>query len=574
MASLLLSKFCCISNVRTVALRKLPQHTTFRNFAEDVRQSVRRARQKTLREKIMAPAGEGAFTIGKGAIAGGAAVGVGALCYYGLGLSNEAGAAEKSIVSFSNIILLYILAFTIGKGAIAGGAAVGVGALCYYGLGLSNEAGAAEKSILWPEYVKKRIQTAYFYFGSSLVVTAASAMASFRSPTIMNIVTKNGLLGLAISLGAIMGTGILAQSIPYKDGFGTKQMAWLLHTGTLGAMLAPMCFMGGPILIRAAWYTAGIVGGLSTIAVCAPSEKFLTMGAPLGMGLGVVFASSIGSMLLPPTSAFGAGLYSISLYGGLLLFSAFMLYDTQRIIAQAERYPVNNYTTHPYDPINTVWPDYVKKRIRTTFFYVGGSLIITALSSLHAYSSLRFRPRFLGSFGVMIISGLIAQTLPYKEGIGFKKIAWFMYSQSIGVMTAQLMFTGGGTLIRAFCYSAGLIGGLSAIAVCAPTRKFLNMGAPLGMGLGVVIAASLGSIFIPSTTLHAVSLYGGLFVFSGFLLYDTQSIILQAEMYPIDPEAVGALPYDPINAAMLIYIDIINIFLHILSVLEDQDSRN
>lgn len=64
-----------------------------------------------------------------------------------------------------------------------------------------------------------------------------------------------------------MGTGMLAQSIEYKEGFGAKQMAWLLHTGVLGAMLAPMCFMGGPLLIRAAWYTAGVVGGLSTIAV-------------------------------------------------------------------------------------------------------------------------------------------------------------------------------------------------------------------------------------------------------------------------------------------------------------------
>lgn len=38
------------------------------------------------------------------------------------------------------------LAFNIGKGALAGGAVVGLGALCYYGLGLSNEAGALEKS--------------------------------------------------------------------------------------------------------------------------------------------------------------------------------------------------------------------------------------------------------------------------------------------------------------------------------------------------------------------------------------------------------------------------------------------
>jgi hypothetical protein len=41
-------------------------------------------------------------------------------------------------------------------------------------------------------------------------------------------------------------------------------------------------------------YTAGVVGGLSTVAVCAPSEKFLSIGGPLAIGLGVVFASSLG----------------------------------------------------------------------------------------------------------------------------------------------------------------------------------------------------------------------------------------------------------------------------------------
>lgn len=94
-------------------------------------------------------------------------------------------------------------------------------------------------------------------------------------------------------------------SVSLFTGFGAKQMAWLLHAGVMGAMVAPLCFLGGPILVRAAWYTAGVVGGLSTIAVCAPNDTFLYMGGPLAMGLGVVFCSSIGSMFLPPTTALG-----------------------------------------------------------------------------------------------------------------------------------------------------------------------------------------------------------------------------------------------------------------------------
>ena len=65
----------------------------------------------------------------------------------------------------------------------------------------------------------------------------------------------------------------------------------------MGAVIAPLTLLGGPLMMRAAWYTAGIVGGLSTVAMCAPSEKFLNMGGPLAVGFGVVFASSIGSYI-------------------------------------------------------------------------------------------------------------------------------------------------------------------------------------------------------------------------------------------------------------------------------------
>lgn len=156
-------------------------------------------------------------------------------------------------------------------------------------------------------------------------------------------------------MAALIGTSMVLQSIPYQPGFGAKQLAWITHSAMIGAVIAPMAFLGGPILLRAAWYTAGVVGGLSAVAICAPSEKFLNMGGPLAIGLGVVFASSIGTWFLPPTTALGAGLYSVALYGGLVLFSGFLLYDTQRIIHAAEKHPPDVYGfggVRPYDPVN------------------------------------------------------------------------------------------------------------------------------------------------------------------------------------------------------------------------------
>lgn len=244
-------------------------------------------------------------------------------------------------------------AFSMGQGALAGASALGLGALAYYGLGLSNQVGTVDRAVLWPEEVKERIRDTYAYFGASIGLTAASAAAVFKTPALLNIVARQGMVALGVSIAAMIGTGMFARSIPYEKGIGKKQLAWALHCGVIGAVIAPICILGGPILTRAAWYTAGMIGGLSTIAVCAPNEQFLKMGGPLAMGFGVVFASSIASVFLPPTTALGAGVYSIALYGGLILFGGFTLYDTQKIIHGAERNHTPGYAIQKYDPINS-----------------------------------------------------------------------------------------------------------------------------------------------------------------------------------------------------------------------------
>lgn len=56
-------------------------------------------------------------------------------------------------------------------------------------------------------------------------------------------------------------SGLLLRYIPYKEDFGRKQAAWLLHSGIWGALVASLCLLGGPVLIRVAWCSAGAVGG-------------------------------------------------------------------------------------------------------------------------------------------------------------------------------------------------------------------------------------------------------------------------------------------------------------------------
>merc|ERR1712215_110239 len=266
-------------------------------------------------------------------------------------------------------------AINMGQGALAGAAAIGLGALAFYGAGMSGEMGAVDKAVVWPQYVKDRIKDTYMYFGGSILATAGTAAAVFRSPAAMNIVMRQGWMALGVSIAAMIGSGMLVRSMPYQTAPSAKQAAWLLHCAVLGAVVAPICLLGGPILTRAAWYTAGMVGGLSTVAVCAPSDKFLYMGGPLAMGLGVVFCASIASAFLPPTTAMGAGMYSIAMHGGLILFGAFLLYDTQKIIYKAERHPVG-YGAPPFDPVNasiSIYMDTINIFIRIAQLLAGGN---------------------------------------------------------------------------------------------------------------------------------------------------------------------------------------------------------
>ena len=74
----------------------------------------------------------------------------------------------------------------MGRWFIAGGATVGLGDLCYYGLGMSNEIAAIEKAVIRPQYVKDRIHSTYVYLAGSIGLTALSALAGSRTPALVN----------------------------------------------------------------------------------------------------------------------------------------------------------------------------------------------------------------------------------------------------------------------------------------------------------------------------------------------------------------------------------------------------
>ncbi|XP_048208705.1 growth hormone-inducible transmembrane protein-like [Perognathus longimembris pacificus] len=207
----------------------------------------------------------------------------------GVGMLCGKTAQELKEAAFEPLMEKVFKIDQMGRWFVAGGAAVGLGTLCYYGLGMSNEIGAIEKDVIWPQYVKDRIHSTYMYLAGSIGVTALSALAVARSPALMNFMLRGSWVTIGATLAARIGAGMLVQSILYHQNRGAKHLAWFLHSG---------------------------------------------------------------SMFLPPNTVAGATLYSVAIYGGLVLFSMFLLYDTQKVIKRAEVTPM--YGQNRYDPINSM----------------------------------------------------------------------------------------------------------------------------------------------------------------------------------------------------------------------------
>ena len=131
----------------------------------------------------------------------------------------------------------------------------------------------------------------------------------------------------------------------------------------------------------------------------------------------------------------------------------------------------------------------------------------------------------------------------------------FLTGVSLVPLLASLIGAGNGAVIgNAFLMTSVLFGALSLFAINSKS-DYSSWGKPLFITLIVVIIASLVNMFIlQSPMMHVIITAGILLLFSIFTIYDTQNI------------ANGA--YDsPVDAAVSLYLDFLNMFTALLQLL-------
>lgn len=236
---------------------------------------------------------------------------------------------------------------------------------------------------------------------------------------------------------------------------------------------------------------------------------------------------------------------------------------------------VTNSATEAASSSSTSFKDPVKRRLRGAYGYVAASLAGTAVAAGYffrsglAYRVMSMNPIVvgLGSMAGLIGTMYLTRSIDYHTSPVAKHLALGSFVALQAVMMAPLAALGGPLLLRAAVATGVIVGGVSLTAATAPSQAYMSMAGPLSIGCGVILAASLGSMFFPSIPmLYNVVLYGGLALHGGMIFYRTQNLIDGAERFP-------KARFDPINDSLGIYIDSLAIFWRMAQIMSGSGNR-
>lgn len=158
-----------------------------------------------------------------------------------------------------------------------------------------------------------------------------------------------------------------------------------------------------------------------------------------------------------------------------------------------------------------------------------------------------------------LVIGLLIGLHFAKHKPGLNLILLFAFTFATGLMIAPLLsaflaVSGGGMIIgNAFLMTSVIFGGMSFYAV-KTTKDFTTFGKPLFIALLVIIGFSIVNIFLGSPLMAVIISAAAVFLFSIFVVFDTQAII--RGMYET-----------PIEGAVALYLDFFNIFVNLLQIL-------
>jgi FtsH-binding integral membrane protein len=161
----------------------------------------------------------------------------------------------------------------------------------------------------------------------------------------------------------------------------------------------------------------------------------------------------------------------------------------------------------------------------------------------------------------------LTRSIDYHESPFAKHLALASFVGCQAVLMAPLAALGGPLLMRAALATGAVVGAISLTAATAPSQAYLSMTGPLAIGAGLIMGASLGSMFFPGANfLYSIVLWGGLALHGGMVFARTQNLIDGATRFP-------QARFDPINDSLGIYIDTVAIFWRMAMIMSSSQRK-
>ncbi|KAF8591927.1 hypothetical protein K439DRAFT_1325355 [Ramaria rubella] len=221
-----------------------------------------------------------------------------------------------------------------------------------------------------------------------------------------------------------------------------------------------------------------------------------------------------------------------------------------------------------------------KDYLHEAFQYTGGGLALTAIAARGLFKS-GAAVRIMSANPWLVLGVSLAGSIGTMMGVFYtppensaqKHLFWLAFNACQAATLSPLFFFSPAILSRAALYTCGVVGSLSYVGATASNDKYLYMGGPLLAGLTVVALSSVAPMVLPLGVrslafAESISLYGGLAVFGGFVLYDTQKILQHARM-----AEAGLIKRDTLKESISLELDMINIFIRLVQILAMQNNR-
>jgi len=163
----------------------------------------------------------------------------------------------------------------------------------------------------------------------------------------------------------------------------------------------------------------------------------------------------------------------------------------------------------------------------------------------------------IAQFGLVIaISAAVT-----RLSAGVAGLLFIAYSALTGATLASILLVyTGSSIASAFLVTAGTFAAMSVYGTVTK-RDLATWGTFLFMGLVGVVIASVVNIFLKSSMMQFVLSAAAVVVFTGLTAYDTQKLRRLAAA-----GGAGMAAAMPVNGALMLYLDFINIFLSLLNL--------